>query len=233
MPAILCVEPVETVADKLSACAWRSIARDRSHPEGDPTILRHLHDLAALEAVAGASNKIPAMLLEVLRADTARWQGAVQDLPPHERHMAMLDRVKGNPEYPAEYRQFVEGMAFAGAADGPDFDQAVSALERLCALLENASVRYRPGVRVDIRRRSESTKAPSSSAGTWICRPTPTASRWISHDPERPPAMPTSKPSTGASRPGHRLVPDACRHPRKVGEVAQIPQPGWAARRHR
>ena len=44
-----CVDPVETAADKLSALAWRVRARDRSRPDDDPTIVRHLHDLAALE----------------------------------------------------------------------------------------------------------------------------------------------------------------------------------------
>jgi len=38
--------------------------------------------------------------------------------------MAMLDRVKRDPDYAAEYRQFVEGMAFAGASDIPDFEKA-------------------------------------------------------------------------------------------------------------
>ncbi|MBB6192733.1 putative nucleotidyltransferase component of viral defense system [Sphingobium wenxiniae] len=135
VPAILCVDPVETAADKLSAFAWRSIARDRRHPDDDPTIVRHLHDLSALEAVATASADFPALLLEALRADTMRGQGAVQDLPPQERLMTMLDRVKRDPEYPAEYRQFVESMAFAGAGDIPDFEQAFAALERLCAML--------------------------------------------------------------------------------------------------
>lgn len=138
VPAILCIDPVETAADKLSAFAWRSIARDRNHPDDDPTIVRHLHDLSALEAVASASADFPALLLEALRADTMRGQGAVQDLPPQERLMAMLERVKRDPEYSAEYRQFVEGMAFAGAADVPAFEHAVAALERLCLLLENA-----------------------------------------------------------------------------------------------
>jgi hypothetical protein len=41
-------DPVETAADKLSALAWRVHARDRASPEDDPTIIRHLHDLAAL-----------------------------------------------------------------------------------------------------------------------------------------------------------------------------------------
>ena len=41
-----CVDPVETAADKLSALAWRVRARDRSRADDDPTIVRHLHDLA-------------------------------------------------------------------------------------------------------------------------------------------------------------------------------------------
>jgi hypothetical protein len=44
-----CVDPTETAADKLSAIAGRVGARDRNSPKDDPTIIRHLHDLAALE----------------------------------------------------------------------------------------------------------------------------------------------------------------------------------------
>src|SRR5690242_21934483 len=40
---------LETAADKLSALAWRVCARDRARPGDDPTIIRHLPDLAALE----------------------------------------------------------------------------------------------------------------------------------------------------------------------------------------
>lgn len=49
MPSYPCVDPVETAADKLSALAWRVLARDRTRARDDPTIIRHLHDLAALE----------------------------------------------------------------------------------------------------------------------------------------------------------------------------------------
>ena len=47
--AFPCVDPVETAADKLSALAWRVRVRDRARANDDPTIIRHLHDLAALE----------------------------------------------------------------------------------------------------------------------------------------------------------------------------------------
>ena len=53
VPAFLCVDPVETAADKFSALAWRVHARRRGATDDDPTIIRHLHDLAALKA-AGA-----------------------------------------------------------------------------------------------------------------------------------------------------------------------------------
>lgn len=135
VPTILCVDPAETAADKLSAFAWRSIARDRSSEDDDPTIVRHLHDLSVLEAVARASADFPDLLARALAADTMRGGGAVRDLPPRERLKEMLERVTRDPTYPGEYSQFVESMAFAGASDVPAFDEAVRALERLSALL--------------------------------------------------------------------------------------------------
>src|SRR6266851_3412775 len=52
-----CVDVVEITADKLSALAWRVRVRQRGGPRDDPTIIRYLYDLAALEAaVASAPN---------------------------------------------------------------------------------------------------------------------------------------------------------------------------------
>jgi hypothetical protein len=44
-----CVDPIETAADKLSALAWRVCVRQRGGEYDEPTMIRHLHDLAALE----------------------------------------------------------------------------------------------------------------------------------------------------------------------------------------
>jgi len=48
-----CISPIEIGADKLSALMWRIDIKDRTKEEGstanDATIIRHLHDLAALE----------------------------------------------------------------------------------------------------------------------------------------------------------------------------------------
>jgi hypothetical protein len=49
IPSFPCVDPTETAADKLSALAWRVCVRQRGGERDDPAVIRHLHDLAALE----------------------------------------------------------------------------------------------------------------------------------------------------------------------------------------
>lgn len=48
-----CIQPIEVIANKFSALMWRVFIKDRTKPlhskENDPTIVRHLHDIAALK----------------------------------------------------------------------------------------------------------------------------------------------------------------------------------------
>jgi hypothetical protein len=132
---IACVDPVETAADKLSAFAWRSVARDRTSTKDDPAIVRHLHDLAALESLVAVSSTFPTLLAETLVADTGRGGSTAASLAPTERLMAMLDILGSDTNYPDEYVRFVNAMAFAGDSEVPSFDEAVGAVTRLCALL--------------------------------------------------------------------------------------------------
>jgi hypothetical protein len=132
---ISCVDPIETAADKLSALSWRLPLRDRSHEDDDPAIVRHLHDLAALEPLAQASAEFPNLLRAVLVDDTSRGRGALAALSPEERIQAMLATLADDPLYLGEYERFVGGMAFAGGAEIPTFAEGVAAVERLSARL--------------------------------------------------------------------------------------------------
>ena len=113
------VDPVETAADKLSAFAWRMLIRDRSSDKDDATIVRHLHDLAALETAAAESGAFPDSLRSILMDDSSRGGGSVAELGPRERLAAMRAKLAGDMLYVEEYGRFVGGMAFAGAADVP------------------------------------------------------------------------------------------------------------------
>lgn len=132
---ISCVDPIETAADKLSAFSWRSVVRDRQSLKDDPAIVRHLHDLAALEAVVSASSSFPVLLAETLAADAGRGGEKTAALSPADRLAAMLDVLRSDELYPQEYGRFVEGMAFASESEVPSFKAAVDAVTRLCALL--------------------------------------------------------------------------------------------------
>ena len=133
--SIPCVDPVETAADKLSAFTWRMLVRDRTSPADDPTIVRHLHDLAALEPAATSAHAFPALLLDTLLADSNRGGGAVAHLTPRDRLGAMLKRLGADEAYAGEYTRFVEGMAFAGAGEILSYRDAHDAVWRLAALL--------------------------------------------------------------------------------------------------
>ena len=111
------------------------LTRDRGSESDDPTIIRHLHDLAALEATATASAEFGPLLLETLKSDAGRGGGALADMSPAERLAAMRERLAADELYPQDYARFVGGMAFAGEPEIPTFDAAVIAVRNLCRLL--------------------------------------------------------------------------------------------------
>ena len=57
--AMECVSPIETAADKVSALTWRVVKRNRDDPNDDPTIIRHLHDLAVMNDIILMSSLTP------------------------------------------------------------------------------------------------------------------------------------------------------------------------------
>ena len=55
---LLCLSPIETAADKLSALTWRVLKRDRTAAADDPAMIRHLHDIAALITITRDSQSL-------------------------------------------------------------------------------------------------------------------------------------------------------------------------------
>jgi hypothetical protein len=121
--AFPCVDPIETAADKLSALAWRVCVRDRGGPKDDPRIVRHLHDLAALEPHAAASPAFGRLLHEVGLADTGRGRGRAP-AGIADRLSTMLERLATDPVWRDEYDTFVGNATFAGAGEAISYDEA-------------------------------------------------------------------------------------------------------------
>ena len=132
--AFLAVDPVETAADKLSALAWRVHARNRGAPDDDPTIIRHLHDLAALRPAAGAAPAFAGLVRGALREDAGRG-GAAVPAEPTALFEGVLERLAGDPLWAEEYARFVDAVSFAAPAERIGFDRALAILRELVPLL--------------------------------------------------------------------------------------------------
>ncbi|HVB17472.1 MAG TPA: nucleotidyl transferase AbiEii/AbiGii toxin family protein [Stellaceae bacterium] len=133
--AFPCVDVVETAADKLSALAWRVRVRRRGEPKDDPTIVRHLHDLAALEAAVASAPKFRELVLAAVAADVGR--GGEKDPPtdPDVIFAGMLQRLETDVLWEKEYEDFVRGVSYASPDRVLSFAAALTAAVRLIALI--------------------------------------------------------------------------------------------------
>lgn len=125
-----CVDPLETAADKLSTLAWRVCARRRGGENDDATIIRHLHDLAALEGIIAEAPGFSALAQKTASNDTGRG-GSEVPLNPRERFTTMLEILDGDKLWASEYKTFVFQVSFAKPDETVSFAEALAATKRL------------------------------------------------------------------------------------------------------
>lgn len=128
--AFPCIDPIETTADKLSALAWRTCTRQRGAPDDDPTMIRHLHDLAALEGHIKIDQRFVGLVKQAAMADTGRG-GGTAPTTPRERFAVMLDRLRTDALWSTEYDEFVRHVSFARPNEQITFVEALAATARL------------------------------------------------------------------------------------------------------
>ena len=133
--AFLCVDPVETAADKLSALAWRVLARRRGSDNDDPTIVRHVHDLAALKPHVVAASDFLTLVRKAMADDTGRGGEATASADPTALFTGMLDRLTTDPLWASEYQDYVDAVSFARPEELLGFDAALAAVQDLVALI--------------------------------------------------------------------------------------------------
>lgn len=128
-----CVSALETAGDKLSALTWRIVVRDRQDKKDDPTLIRHLHDLAALESMItdAGDDFVSSAKMSLERDQTHRGGGVIVDMPVTNRLTNALEILGEDALYQKEYEQFVTSMSYASEDELINFEEAVQALERI------------------------------------------------------------------------------------------------------
>ena len=125
---------METAADKLSALTWRILARNRNHDNDDPTMIRHLHDLAALSDYIGNDFEVfSSAARTAIARDKERRRGGetIQHLSDKLRLEQTVEILKTDHSYRHEYEEFVLAMSYADDDEKLSFDEAISRLEKL------------------------------------------------------------------------------------------------------
>lgn len=135
--SIACTAPVESAANKLSALVWRVPDRVRSGQTDDRSLVRHIHDLAALEKIAEKDTHFPGLVMASLKLDNARPKNvpSFSTLSKAEKFTLMLHTLAEDSEYPKEYDIFVKSVSYARAGTEPDFGVAMEAVRRLTKIV--------------------------------------------------------------------------------------------------
>jgi hypothetical protein len=126
-----CVDPVETAADKLSALAWRVRTWERGDTKDDPTIIRHLHDLSALESAVSSAPNFRELVRAAIAADLGRGGEAEPPRDPAFVLADMLRRLETDALWAREYEQFLAAVSFAPPDEEISFSEAHKAGRRL------------------------------------------------------------------------------------------------------
>lgn len=134
--SILCLSPVETGADKLSALTWRIVKRNRDDSDDDPAMIRHLYDLFALSEIIEANQELFVETACSSFEEDQRTGKRDTDKAFHESMLLALSMLSDDEKYQGEYSQFVDAMSYAEDEDNVSFKEATGSFERLIALFE-------------------------------------------------------------------------------------------------
>jgi len=139
VPRIGCLDPVENAADKMSAIAWRIPDRIRGNPYDDPSIVRHIYDLAMLKDMALASPDFVRLVAASMHRDDDRAKNnpAFAGLSMSGKFAQALSILSADAEYPKEYGLFVSGTSYSLDGATPTFETAVEAVKQLIESLGN------------------------------------------------------------------------------------------------
>jgi predicted nucleotidyltransferase component of viral defense system len=130
---ISCLNLTENSADKLSALCWRIPDRIRENVYDDPSIVRHLHDLAILKNIIINDSNLVSLVHRSIEDDINRSKHNLEYVNHllEEKFTKMLSILKNDKEYAREYKYFIENMSYADPDSIPSFERAVQALEEL------------------------------------------------------------------------------------------------------
>lgn len=121
----LCVSPIEIAADKLSALSWKV----HSHEKYEPTVLRHLHDLAWLEDIIKGNPKDFVKSVELsFYNDQGRWCDELKNLSTQDKFESVIKLLEEKSSFAEDYRSYVLDFSYSKDEDKISYDNALKTI---------------------------------------------------------------------------------------------------------
>ncbi len=128
--SINCADPIEAGAEKLSALSWRVLSYRTGSDGHDPSMIRHLHDLAALESRILPSPMFASLAREIITLDSNRGdQTRPKEFGPLLQ--AMLEDLSTHDHWQKDYDTFIREVSYATDEQRISFRMALVALGRI------------------------------------------------------------------------------------------------------
>lgn len=129
---ISCISPIETAAEKCSALLWRTVYTDTK--DFDPTLMRHLYDLAALKNILVENNTVfKTLLAKIYAEDGKKWKGKYTFASLSEVIENFEKLMTTQAQFQKAYEQFVQNMCYDSFAEELSFKQALKDLKIILA----------------------------------------------------------------------------------------------------
>ena len=113
--------------------------RIRNDIYDDPSIVRHIHDLAILKSSIINNKSFGTLVLRALDEDKNRSKNNLSYVNQNleDKLNNMIDILKNDKEYSTEYKYFVETMSYASHDTTPSYKMAVESLEEITEKILN------------------------------------------------------------------------------------------------
>ncbi len=132
-----CISYIETAANKFNALIWRVDIKNRqdgyNHMTNDPALVCHLHDLSALSADLQQSAEFKSLVERIYEQDKKRGDKN-RDMPLYDFCFLTMEKLKSDPLYKTEYKQFVITMSY-GTGNNICFEDAINNDEKLISFI--------------------------------------------------------------------------------------------------
>ncbi|MEZ4820253.1 MAG: nucleotidyl transferase AbiEii/AbiGii toxin family protein [Bdellovibrionota bacterium] len=137
---ITCISPIETASDKISALTWRVVVRGESS-EYDPTMIRHLYDLAWLKnTILEDKEAFIHCAQQSLQQDQERRGGdIIATMSISDRMQKAFDLLSKDEAYREEYQTFAQNMSYSDETEKIPFDGALLTLKEIIDMVSTGN----------------------------------------------------------------------------------------------